>query len=1258
MHTTNTSWNWRSGGLLAVALGWLLLLAGNAQGQAASWQQAVATAAGTPGSLAIARASAVGSSGQVYVAGYFSGQITFGTTILTSAGSNDAFVARWEPSTGTWNWALASGGTGTDNAYGLAVSGSTVYVTGLVTNAAVSGDANGSSDVQFGLTGLPGTGSTANTNIFVARLTDTGAGTPPTWDWALEAGGTGNDAANALAVAGGAVYATGYTTNAVNGDANGSTDVQFGSVALTGASYYSSYDVFVARLTDPGVGSLPPAWAWALVGGGVADEQATGVAVNGGAVYVAGHFVNFPLPPSSGGQENVHFGATYLTGSGNNLNTDAFVARVTDPGTSAPTTWAWALQGGGSKNDQAAGVAVAGNAVYVAGFVSNSAVPNDPNGSYDVQFGSAALPGLGTGGSTDVFVARLTDSGSAPAWDWATQAGGTNSDAAQSLAVSGNAVYVAGYVSNYAVDNDDNGSYDVQFGATPLPGTGGATNNDAFVARLTDAGSSTAPTWAWALASGGSGTERAYNVATQGGTVYTTGYIANGGGATTFGTALGSPAGPRQATATYVATISEGTTTASWQRVQSTDLVANTALIRGTAVGSSGQVYVVGAFTGQLTLGGTRLISTGDSDLFVARWEPSSATWAWAVAGGGRGADQASSVAMSGTTLYVSGSVTNYAVAGDVNGGADVRLGNQPLSGTGATANTDAFVARLTDNGSGTPPSWNWALTGGGTSDDAASTLTVRGSAVYTAGYVTNSASPDANGSADVQFGLTSVAGRGPTLNQDLFVARLTDAGSGAGPAWDWALSGGGTANDLAAAVAVSNTTVYIAGSVTNYATAGDANGAADVQLGSLALPGQGTTANTDALVAYFTDAGAGTPPTWADALTGGGTALDAALSLTLAGTTGYVAGYVENVAASGDANGGRDVQFGAAALPGTGTTLNQDVLVARFTLPLANSPLTWDWAVQAGGTAADAATGVGLSGSAIYVAGLVSNSAASGAASGDSGVQFGSTSLPGTGTSTNTDVFVARLGDGGPTTPPTWQWALQGGGSGPDQATGLAVSGSTLYVPGLVTPAATFGSTTITGSAGQPTGLFGTVQDTQPLPVVLTAFAAVPTADGRAVRLDWATASEWNSAYFGLERSLDGTNFVSLHSVPATGSTSRPHTYTFTDAALPASVRTLYYRLRQVDLDGTAAYSPVRAVVLPGESTPTLSLFPNPASGSAILSGATARATIQVADVLGRQVLTTTADADGTARLLPAGLPAGVYLVRSDGHAIRWIVR
>jgi endoglucanase Acf2 len=175
------------------------------------------------------------------------------------------------------------------------------------------------------------------------------------------------------------------------------------------------------------------------------------------------------------------------------------------------------------------------------------------------------------------------------------------------------------------------------------------------------------------------------------------------------------------------------------------------------------------------------------------------------------------------------------------------------------------------------------------------------------------------------------------------------------------------------------------------------------------------------------------------------------------------------------------------------------------------------------------------------------------------------------------------------------------------------------------------------------------------PLPVTLLDFTA--QAQTAAVGLAWHTASEVNSARFDVQRSRDGNSFTTLGSVAARGTSTTTAAYTYRDAALPAGASPLYYRLRQVDLDGTATYSPVRTVVL--AKAGGLALFPNPAHTTATLTGASSGSTVQLLDALGRSVATATADEVGTAILtLPAGLPSGVYVVRAGTQALRLLVR
>lgn len=182
------------------------------------------------------------------------------------------------------------------------------------------------------------------------------------------------------------------------------------------------------------------------------------------------------------------------------------------------------------------------------------------------------------------------------------------------------------------------------------------------------------------------------------------------------------------------------------------------------------------------------------------------------------------------------------------------------------------------------------------------------------------------------------------------------------------------------------------------------------------------------------------------------------------------------------------------------------------------------------------------------------------------------------------------------------------------------------------------------------------TVSNTsQPLPVTLVAFTA--QAQGPDGLLRWTTASELGNASFGVESSRDGTTFQALGQVAGYGTSSLAHDYQWLDRNLARyAASPVYYRLRQVDRDGTVAYSPVRSVTVPVVAG--LALFPNPTRAAATLMGTAPGASVQVYDALGHLVLATTADAAGIATLaLPAGFATGVYVVRAGTKSLRLTV-
>lgn len=112
----------------------------------------------------------------------------------------------------------------------------------------------------------------------------------------------------------------------------------------------------------------------------------------------------------------------------------------------------------------------------------------------------------------------------------------------------------------------------------------------------------------------------------------------------------------------------------------------------------------------------------------------------------------------------------------------------------------------------------------------------------------------------------------------------------------------------------------------------------------------------------------------------------------------------------------------------------------------------------------------------------------------------------------------------------------------------------------------------------------------TSPLPVSLLYFFA-EVLNNETVHLRFATESERNSAYFEIERSSDGKLFVSVGQLKSTGEPNGKATYQFADK-LPLTGQS-FYRLKQVDNDGSATYSAMRSVELKPTS---VVLYPVPA--------------------------------------------------------------
>lgn len=114
-----------------------------------------------------------------------------------------------------------------------------------------------------------------------------------------------------------------------------------------------------------------------------------------------------------------------------------------------------------------------------------------------------------------------------------------------------------------------------------------------------------------------------------------------------------------------------------------------------------------------------------------------------------------------------------------------------------------------------------------------------------------------------------------------------------------------------------------------------------------------------------------------------------------------------------------------------------------------------------------------------------------------------------------------------------------------------------------------------------------------EPFPVTITSFSA--STLGQQVILNWTTADESNFSHFSVERSFDPRNgFEAIGRIDAKASTLSDKTaYQFVDQTPNFGVN--YYRLKQVDIDGSAEYS--RIITANMTETSPIVIYPNPAA-------------------------------------------------------------
>ncbi|GAB3909427.1 hypothetical protein GCM10028803_46980 [Larkinella knui] len=176
-------------------------------------------------------------------------------------------------------------------------------------------------------------------------------------------------------------------------------------------------------------------------------------------------------------------------------------------------------------------------------------------------------------------------------------------------------------------------------------------------------------------------------------------------------------------------------------------------------------------------------------------------------------------------------------------------------------------------------------------------------------------------------------------------------------------------------------------------------------------------------------------------------------------------------------------------------------------------------------------------------------------------------------------------------------------------------------------------------------------------LPVEMSYFRA--KSIGSVIQLAWETVSERNASYFSVEHSLNVEEFTPIGRVRASGDATRRQLYSFVDDQ--SHQLTNYYRLQQVDKDGSKQYSKIISV-RHDSRLPDLAVYPNPSDGRAIYLqfNDIDSKSIKVTDLNGQTIeFNLVETSTGHLSLEPlTALKTGVYFLQATGHkAIRLLV-
>ncbi len=500
----------------------------------------------------VAHALVVDGSGNVIVVGStYSPEFPPSPDATDMTSGEAGFVMNLDADGTGMEWSTLLQGSGAETCAGMAIdSAGNVYVAGSALSIAFPTTAGAFDATDNG-----------QADIVVTKLT-TGGGSVA---WSTFLGGESSDTCNAITVDSvGNVYVAG-----------GTWSVEFPTTdGAYGRSKNLWSDAFVTQILSDG-----RALGWSTYLGGCGTEAISGMAVDGsGNVYVTGNTSSRDYPTTEGAYDR-----------SNNGGSDVFITRIAARGRALE----WSTLLGGERYEKANALTLDGEGnAYITGETYSPTFPTTVGAFDRTQDGGA-----------DVFVGRVSSTGSA--LDWCTLLGGTGNDRGFALAVdgAGNA-YVTGSTSSR--------SFPITIGALDRSYNGGA--GDVFVAKINSGGA----LLGWSTYLGGRSDETGYSIAVDGaGNVYVAGESKSATFPTTTDAYDRTYNGKFDA---FVTKLTAGGGALNWSTFYGG---AGDDSVRGLAVDAWGSVFVAGTTSSILlpTAGGA-FDSTfnGGTDFFIARF--------------------------------------------------------------------------------------------------------------------------------------------------------------------------------------------------------------------------------------------------------------------------------------------------------------------------------------------------------------------------------------------------------------------------------------------------------------------------------------------------------------------------------------------------------------------------------------------------------------------------------------------------------------